>query len=84
MDHGIPWVDDLNAPDASGIGSMPMNRRDDVRMSTALTYLPLTAQRENLTIWPGTEVTRVLLEQGRAIGVEYPRDGARNRYAARV
>ena len=76
MDHEIPWVDDLNAPGASGIGSMPMNRRDDVRMSTALTYLPLAGQRGNLAIWPGTEVTRVLLEQGRAIGVEYPHDGA--------
>ena len=40
MDHGIPWVDDLNAPDASGIGPMPMNRRDGVRMSTALTLPP--------------------------------------------
>ena len=75
MDHGIPWVEDLNAPDASGIGAMPMNRRDGVRMSTALTYLPLARQRENLTIWPGTEVTRVLLEHGRATGVEYPRNG---------
>jgi choline dehydrogenase len=75
MDHGIPWVEDLNAPGASGIGSMPMNRRDGVRMSTALTYLPLTRQRENLTIWPSTEVTRVLLEHGCASGVEYPRDG---------
>src|SRR3954453_16969997 len=76
LDHEIPWVDDLNAPGASGIGSMPMNRRDDVRMSTALTYLPLAKPRENLTIWPGIEVTRVLLEHGRATGVEYPHDGA--------
>ncbi|HEX4531117.1 MAG TPA: GMC family oxidoreductase [Acidimicrobiia bacterium] len=76
MDHDIPWVEDLNAPGASGIGSMPMNLRDGVRMSTALTYLPLARQRENLTIWPRTEVTRVLLEGGRATGVEYPRDGA--------
>jgi choline dehydrogenase len=75
MDHGIPWVDDLNAPDASGIGPMPMNRRDGVRMSTALTYLPLIRERDNLTIWPHTEVTRVLLERGRATGVECPRDG---------
>jgi choline dehydrogenase len=74
-DHGIPWVDDLNAPDTSGIGAMPMNRRDGVRMSTALSYLPLARQRQNLTIWPGTEVARVVLEHGRVVGVEYPRDG---------
>ena len=84
MDHGIPWVDDLNAPDASGIGPMPMNRRDGVRMSTALTYLPPVRQRENLTIWPGTEVTRVVLEHGRAVGVEYPRDGARHEVRGRT
>ncbi|HZP30748.1 MAG TPA: GMC family oxidoreductase N-terminal domain-containing protein, partial [Acidimicrobiia bacterium] len=74
-DHGIPWVDDLNAPGASGIGAIPMNRRDGVRVSTALSYLPLARSRPNLTIWPDTEVTRVRLEQGRAVGVEYPRDG---------
>jgi choline dehydrogenase len=77
VDHGIPWVDDLNAPGASGIGSMPMNRRDGLRMSTALTYLPLVRQRENLTIWPDTEVTRVLLAHGRATGVECSGNGTR-------
>ena len=74
-DSGIPGVDDLNAPDTSGIGPMPMNRRDGVRMSTALSYLPLVRERPNLTIRPGTEVMRVLLEHGRAVGVEYPADG---------
>lgn len=68
--HGIPWVDDLNAPGASGIGVMPMNRRDGQRMSTALTYLPLARDRKNLTLWTDTEVTRIVLESGRAVGVE--------------
>jgi choline dehydrogenase len=74
LDAGIPWVDDLNAPNASGIGAMPMNRRDGVRMSTALTYLPLVRDRANLTIRAGTEVTRVLLEHGRAAGIVCPRE----------
>ena len=75
LEQGIRWVDDLNAPDASGIGAIPMNRRDGVRMSTALTYLPLARSRENFTIWPGTEVTRVVLDRGRATGVECVREG---------
>ncbi len=74
-DQGIGWVEDINAPDVSGIGAMPMNRRDGVRMSTALTYLPLARGRDNLTIWPGAQVTRVLLEGARATGVEYLRGG---------
>lgn len=68
--HGIPWIDDLNAPGASGIGVMPMNRRDGQRMSTALTYLPMARDRANLTMRPDTEVARVVLEGGRAVGVE--------------
>ena len=74
-EHGISWVDDFNAPDASGVGVIPMNLRDGVRMSTALTYLPLVRDRANLTIWPDIEVTRIVIERGRARGVEYPRDG---------
>jgi choline dehydrogenase len=68
--QGIPWVDDLNAPDASGIGAIPMNREDGLRMSTALTYLPLARGRKNLTIRARTQVARVLVEDGRAAGVE--------------
>ncbi len=74
-DQGIGWVDDVNAPGASGIGAIPMNRRDGVRMSTALTYLPLARGRENLTLWPQTLVRRVLLDGTRATGVECTRDG---------
>jgi choline dehydrogenase len=70
VEDGIPWVDDVNDPDGSGIGAMPMNRRDGVRMSTALTYLPLARSRDNLTIWPGGQATRVLLDGARATGVE--------------
>ncbi len=82
VDQGIPWVDDVNAPGASGIGAIPMNRHEGVRMSTALTYLPLARGRDNLAIWPGTQVSRVVLGDGRAggrptrtTGVEYLRDG---------
>lgn len=73
--HGIPWVDDMNAPDASGIGAIPMNRQDGVRMSTALTYLPPARDRDNLTIRTEIEVQRVLFEGNRATGIEFVADG---------
>jgi choline dehydrogenase len=74
--HGLPWTDDLNGPEASGVGVIPMNRRDGVRMSTALTYLPLARGRTNLTIRSRTEVARVVIEHGRAVGVELRSSGA--------
>ncbi|MEO8697988.1 MAG: GMC family oxidoreductase, partial [Acidimicrobiales bacterium] len=78
-DHGISWVDDFNAPDASGVGVIPMNLRDGLRMSTALSYLPRVRDRTNLTIWADTEVSRIVVEGGRATGVEYPREGRRQK-----
>ena len=68
--HGLAWTDDMNAPDSSGVGVIPMNRRDGVRMSTALTYLPSVRDRPNLTIRSRTEAVRVVIERGRAVGVE--------------
>jgi choline dehydrogenase len=75
QEHGIGWIDDHNAPGASGVGVIPMNVRDGVRMSTALTYLAMARGRSNLTVWSDTEVARVVLEHGRAVGVECMRDG---------
>lgn len=74
--HGLGWMDDMNAPGATGVGAIPMNRHDGNRMSTALTYLPLARGRTNLTIVSHAEVSRVLLDGTRAIGVEYVADGA--------
>lgn len=77
--RGIGWVEDFNAPGASGIGVIPMNRKDGVRMSTALTYLPLAAGRANLTIRSGVEVHRVVIERRRAVGIELDAGGRTER-----
>jgi choline dehydrogenase len=68
--QGIGWVDDMNDPATSGVGVVPMNRKDGVRMSTALSYLPAARGRSNLTIRANTRATRVVVEAGRAVGVE--------------
>ena len=43
-------VDDHNRPRALGVGPLPRNVRDGVRMSTALTYLAPARHRPNLEI----------------------------------
>jgi choline dehydrogenase len=68
--NGLPWVDDLNAADSSGIGSFPMNRQRGFRMSTAMTYLMPVVGRSNLEVRTDAHVTRVLVEGSTAIGVE--------------
>jgi choline dehydrogenase len=66
---GIAMVDDHNAPGAIGAGRIPLNQVDGVRQSTAVTYLAPARTRPNLTVRPDVHVDRVLLEQGRAVGV---------------
>lgn len=70
LDNGFPACDDVNAPDAIGVGPMAMNKLGRLRISTALGYLSAARYRQNLTIQPDTTVNRIIIENGRAIGVE--------------
>jgi choline dehydrogenase len=67
---GSPWTPDLNGPGTEGVGPLPMNRDGDVRVSTAIAYLGPARERPNLEVRGGSHVTRVLIEGGRAVGVE--------------
>ena len=53
-----------------GIGPWPRNRRDGIRISTATGYLAPARHRLNLTIRPAVNARRVIIEDGRALGVE--------------
>ena len=74
---GYPWVEDHNDPWASGAGMIPMNRRGDMRISSAVAYLEPARGRPNLTIMPSTVVDRVRFDGTRAVGVDVIRDGVR-------
>jgi choline dehydrogenase len=66
---GHPLVPDHNRPRAIGVGSLPRNVRDGLRMSTALTHLAPARERTNLTVRAGTVVDRIELSGTRAVGV---------------
>lgn len=72
---GHPRNDDFNGPSQEGTGLFQTTTRNGVRQSTAATFLRHAVGRPNLTITTGALVTRVLLDGGRAVGVEY-RSGA--------
>ena len=56
LDLGYPWVEDHNDPWSSGAGMIPMNRRGDMRVSSAVGYLEGARGRPNLTIMASTVV----------------------------
>jgi choline dehydrogenase len=68
---GYPWVADLNGDAAQhpSVGPTPRNVAGQVRMSAAFTYLAPARARPNLTLVSEALVDRVLVADGRAIGV---------------
>ena len=65
----------MNNPDSSGIGPIPMNNPEGVRMSTALTYLRAVRHRLNLTIRPNVTARSLLFDGKKAEGVEVESGG---------
>jgi choline dehydrogenase len=66
---GFPASPDHNAPDASGVGPLPLNTLDGIRHSTSVAYLGTARGRPNLTILADCRATRVLFDGRRATGV---------------
>jgi 5-(hydroxymethyl)furfural/furfural oxidase len=50
LDAGMPWSEDHNAPDSTGLSPFAMNIRDGRRVSTNDGYLEPARDRPNLTI----------------------------------
>ena len=82
---GYPPTPDMNGHRQEGMGRMDMTIRDGRRWSAARAYLRPAMGRPNLRVLTGCLATRVLLERGRAVGVEYAQGGfaAKRALAAR-
>ena len=63
-------------PSQSGAGFFRVTQKNGRRWSAADAYLRPALRRGNLTVWTGIQVTRVLIENGRALGVEYLQKGS--------
>ena len=71
----LPRCDDFNGPKPEGFGKRQGTMRDGYRESTATAFLRPARDRQNLTILTEALVRRVVIENGRATGVEIERDG---------
>ncbi len=72
---GFAESGDLNGAEPEGFGPMDFNQNKGRRASSAAAYLTPALARRNLTVETGAITRRVVIENGRAIGVEYLRDG---------
>ena len=75
---GIPQNTDFNAATTHGLGRYQLSIRDGWRCSAARAFLWPVRARPNLVVQSRAQVTRVLFEGTRAIGVEWvPAAGGR-------
>lgn len=70
---GFAASPDLNGAAAEGVGIYQINTRNGRRASTANAYLRPALRRGNLALRTKAQVTRIMFEGARAMGVEYRR-----------
>lgn len=70
LELGFTEEPDKNAPGPPGVGPVPQNVVDGVRINTGLAYLNPVRDRPNLTVRGGCRVLRVVFDGTRAVGVE--------------
>lgn len=75
---GTPRRVDINGPDQHGAGYTPQTISRGRRMSAATAFLKPARGRKNLTVVTDAFVERVLIENGRAVGVSYRKGGGRH------
>ncbi len=66
---------DYNGEVKEGVATYQITTRSGVRESAATAFLAPAMRRGNVAVVTGAVVTRILLEDGRATGVEYVRAG---------
>jgi choline dehydrogenase len=68
---GIPFSADVNGADQEGVTFYDVTQRKARRESSATAFLHPAKQRSNLTVITRARATRVLIENGRAVGLQY-------------
>ncbi|QJP14230.1 NAD(P)-binding protein [Starkeya sp. ORNL1] len=75
QEAGLPFNPDFNSGSQAGCGLYQLTTRDGRRSSAAVAYLHPAEKRRNLTVKTSQQVTRIVIEKGRAVGVEYVEGG---------
>lgn len=74
---------DYNGAGQDGFGWYQVNQNAGRRVSAAAAWLARARGRRNLTVLTGARATRIVLHQGRAVGVELQGPGVPKRLSAR-
>jgi choline dehydrogenase len=79
---GLPHNPDFNGSQLEGVGWVQVTQHRGRRWSTADAFLRPAMRRSNLQVLTGAQCTRVLMQNRRAVGIEYLRQGTRQTVSA--
>jgi choline dehydrogenase len=71
MEAGYPYNPDYNSARHDGVAHAQLSQRGGLRHSTAMAYLLPARRRRNLRVVTRAQVARVVIEEDRAVGVDY-------------
>ena len=71
QEYGIPYNPDFNGARQAGTGFYQLTQRDARRSSASTAFLKPAMKRPNLTVRTGAQALKVVVENGKAIGVDY-------------
>ena len=80
---GLVVNPDFNAASQEGVGMYQVTHKNGERHSAAKAYLTPHLDRPNLRVFTGAHTTRILMEQKRAVGVEFVHEGQTKQLRAR-
>jgi len=80
---GYPKCDDFNAADSIGFNTRQGNIHNGRRVSGVTAFLDPIKYRQNLQILTNSLVTRIILKEGRAVGLEMNVAGTTHKLTAR-
>src|SRR3954447_7299284 len=72
---GLPVTQDYNATSGEGFGRSQYSIRDGKRCSAAVGYLHPAMKRKNLSVEVRAQVSRIVMQGRRAVGVAYEKGG---------
>jgi choline dehydrogenase-like flavoprotein len=75
QEAGIPYNGDFNGAVQDGIGHYQLTTRDAMRSSAASAFLKPARGRRNLTVRTGAQALKVVVENGRVVGVSVAAKG---------
>jgi len=81
---GFPQTDDYNGKTQLGFGRLQMTIANGRRCSAATAYLKPAMRRPNLKVLTKAMATKIVLNGGRAMGIEFLLDGEAAKATARI